>query len=347
MRPVILAVVSGGLLASGCQEVRLDTDDDVTVSNPPVPWTDRPAIERFSQPFANEVDVLWVVDNSCSMLEEQARIAANADAFVQHFVEADNLDWHIGFITTDMYTGAGMGALIGAPFERYLTADTPGVQTVFRERILQGNGGPAPERGLDTSWLALTDPMASSHNRGFRREGAALHVVVISDQRDYSTEIQVPEYVSFLRTQADDPEDVSLSAIVGFEGESCSGYVEPGYGYLEVARQTGGVLVSICEEDWGIALDAIGALAVAGDGVYYLKEAPAAETLEVWVEEVDGATYTFEPVTGFAFDPARNSIALLDYDPPPGAVVVARYFPADTYDPDAFRDTDEEDTAAP
>ena len=48
-----------------------------------------------------EVDVLWVVDNSCSMSEEQEAIASNFPQFMEYFLDS-SLDYHIGVVSTDM-----------------------------------------------------------------------------------------------------------------------------------------------------------------------------------------------------------------------------------------------------
>jgi hypothetical protein len=82
-------------------------------------------IDEFTQVQAAEVDILWVVDNSTSMTEEQALLADNFDRFIQSFtaclgtgVEGDQCDferstctvsgqpcqppdYHIGIVSTD------------------------------------------------------------------------------------------------------------------------------------------------------------------------------------------------------------------------------------------------------
>ncbi|MEL6180847.1 MAG: hypothetical protein AAFS10_17945, partial [Myxococcota bacterium] len=49
----------------------------------------------------NKVDILWVVDNSGSMCEEQASIREEANRFVQELADA-GLDFQVAVITTDM-----------------------------------------------------------------------------------------------------------------------------------------------------------------------------------------------------------------------------------------------------
>ena len=55
--------------------------------------------DTFTQQPATELDVLLVVDNSCSMQPYQQELAANFDAFLTFFTEGD-VDYHIGILTT-------------------------------------------------------------------------------------------------------------------------------------------------------------------------------------------------------------------------------------------------------
>ncbi|HND28447.1 MAG TPA: lamin tail domain-containing protein [Myxococcota bacterium] len=70
----------------------------------------------FQQERINTVDVLLVVDNSCSMVEEQNKLATNFDSFIQFFTEAD-VDWQIGVVTTDVVQEQFAGRLIGGDDE--------------------------------------------------------------------------------------------------------------------------------------------------------------------------------------------------------------------------------------
>ena len=47
------------------------------------------------QTTVQAVDVLWVVDTSCSMAQEQTQLAENFEGFMTHFLDS-GLDYHIG-----------------------------------------------------------------------------------------------------------------------------------------------------------------------------------------------------------------------------------------------------------
>ncbi len=79
-------------------------------------YTSQTAVDVFQQSRRNIVDVLIVVDNSGSMVEEQAKLASNFQAFIQAFEDID-VDWQIGVVTTDVSTDEARGRLHGGDDE--------------------------------------------------------------------------------------------------------------------------------------------------------------------------------------------------------------------------------------
>ena len=58
-------------------------------------------IESFNQPARNEgIDVLWVIDDSATMYEEQDLLTSSADAFIG-FVSNSGVDFRLALVTTD------------------------------------------------------------------------------------------------------------------------------------------------------------------------------------------------------------------------------------------------------
>ena len=70
----------------------------------------------FQQVRRNTVDVLMVVDNSCSMAEEQDKLADNFQSFIAAFEGAD-VDWQIGVVSTDTVDPEHSGRLLGGADE--------------------------------------------------------------------------------------------------------------------------------------------------------------------------------------------------------------------------------------
>lgn len=98
MRRVPLYVT---LLAAGCTEYEYTIDHQVDI---------------FQQNRLNAVDLLVVVDNSCSMVEEQDNLAVNFDALIDVFTTAE-VDWQLAVTTTDTEDERFRGLLLGGDDE--------------------------------------------------------------------------------------------------------------------------------------------------------------------------------------------------------------------------------------
>lgn len=79
-------------------------------------YTSQTNKDIFQQRRRNTVDVLMVVDNSCSMAEEQNKLASNFDGFIEAFSGVD-VDWQIAVTTTDTLDPAQSGHLLGGDDE--------------------------------------------------------------------------------------------------------------------------------------------------------------------------------------------------------------------------------------
>ncbi|MEO1335346.1 MAG: choice-of-anchor D domain-containing protein, partial [Myxococcota bacterium] len=106
--------------------------------------------ETFQQVDNKEVDVLFVIDDSCSMDENQARVAANFSQFILA-ADARQVDFQLGITTTD--TTRTPGALVGP----VITRQTPNFQQVFRQQAAVGIGGSGIETGLEAMRAALEE----------------------------------------------------------------------------------------------------------------------------------------------------------------------------------------------
>ncbi|MBM4369973.1 MAG: hypothetical protein FJ102_27435, partial [Deltaproteobacteria bacterium] len=124
-------------------------------------FTQLTKIDVFQQNRKNTVDVLLVVDNSCSMVEEQGKLATNFESFIQYFDTAD-VDWQIGVITTDMEQEQFQGHLIGGDDEIVLV-DSAGTEV---ERVNYDHDwavAPGVAYALDPSWFNAVSNDSASH----------------------------------------------------------------------------------------------------------------------------------------------------------------------------------------
>lgn len=312
------------LLAMGCNDYNLQGPEEQSGKyNPPDLGTER-RVDEITQVTVSSVDVLWVVDNSCSMAEEQRGIRENFPNFMQYFADS-GLDYHVGVVSTDMINSRQSGQLIEDGGTRYIDATVDAEEAVasFQRRADLGTNGSSDECGKDASWTAIAIE-GSGVNQGFYRDEANLAVIVLSDERDYSR-ISVTEYVSWMQGLKPDAEQISFSSIVGPDSTTCPWTVaERGTGYIEVTEQVGGVLWPICTDDWSGLLTELGMQSAGLKREFFLSLAPVEDTIAVEVETTDGSTEDFDS-GDWAYSQTRNSITFNEYVPEPLSIVRISY----------------------
>ncbi|GMU63431.1 MAG: hypothetical protein AMXMBFR34_51940 [Myxococcaceae bacterium] len=217
-----LAVVSNCQGCFGCQT----PVDNPNSTLPRTCESEQPLIEP------QKLDILFVIDNSGSMKEEQEAVARELTAFVDQIKQAGGVrqDFHIGVITTGVYQHSSVngldwwqvypngGRLRPVPDfyddgginwetdnERILVGDDPEVVEKFAKLVQQGTFGSGQETPFEAIRLALmsqltTTPLDAGGNEGFMRDGARLLVTVLTDEDDCS-ELARPSVV----VVSDDP----------------------------------------------------------------------------------------------------------------------------------------------
>ncbi|MEN0060652.1 MAG: hypothetical protein AAGA48_00810 [Myxococcota bacterium] len=295
-----------------------------------------PRTDAITIELPGEVDVLLVMDNSCSMANNQEDIANSAPTFFGFF-QGSNIDFHVGVISTDTDNTLTAGVLQTAEGLSYITSSVPDPSQVFGNMIRLGTAGSASERGLEAVYRAL-GPLAPAANKGFRRDTAALHVVVVSDEDDLSRVPVLPDE-GFTPWFLDLPAPArSFSSIVCLPG--CTDLV-PGERYIEVTDAVGGITWSI-GDDWDEVLEQ---LAIQSSGllrVFELSATPIEDTIEVLVDRElpDGRVVTirfdravFDDSTDppqlvdgeWVYDASDNTIAFQNFLPSVGNVVRITY----------------------
>jgi hypothetical protein len=260
----------------------------------------------FQQLEASQVDVLLVVDNSCSMQPYQNELADNFDNFLTYFQEGD-VDYQLGVVTTAVSSSAQTsgcsaadvaaipegGKLVGdADGPTIITPATPNGEEVFAEIVDVGICGTGFEMGLESAYRALTPPFVNNYNGGFLREDAYLSVIFVSDEQDASP-MGVNEYTNSFRGVKGqrDREVYNASAIVVTDIEECDAGQRQagaeGTRYVDVARQSGGVIGSICAEDFSSIVSDLSLASSRLTDTFYLSRLPDVGTMRVFVDDGD------------------------------------------------------------
>ncbi len=230
--------------------------------------------EVFEGRSSTTVDVLFVVDDSGSMGEEQQNLAANLGAFIDA-ANAWEADYRIGVTTTDLSLG---GALQGSP-----EVVTPETWESFLGNVIVGTNGSANEQGLAAAALALAGPF-----KKYLREEASLVAIFVSDEEDQSPADALGYLNTFYYAKGGDTSLFSAYAIVG-PPEGCSstaGNADPGIRYIKVAEQSGGAFESICKTEFSDALANFGEGTFGPKSTFSLGGVARPETVVV---KVNGA----------------------------------------------------------
>ncbi len=243
------------------------------------------------------MDVLFIIDNSGSMGDDQDNLATNSSRFIQVAdFRAGSVDYQLGITTTDVFPEGEQGRLVGSPpIIRRSGAST----TEFTARARVGINGSGWEQGLEAARMALSPPMVDGPNVGFLRDDAGLAIIVVSDEEDGSP-LTVEEYVNFFTgLKAATGAPVVISAISG-QTTGCDS-AGPAQRYEDAVVATGGISASICDADWGTKLQRVGEAALLARGRFRLAGRPQPGTVAV---TVDGRAVA----TGWTYDAASNSV---------------------------------------
>jgi hypothetical protein len=296
-------------------------DDKITTPPNPPDLSDQLNEDVMRQRIPEEIDVLWVIDNSNSMLAEQRKLGENFDAFMTYY-ENSGLNWHIGVVSTDMRNDDESGRLQGAAGFRWVDPTVPDPTGVFAQMALLGRDGTANETGRAAVYKALNEPLLSQANQGFYRDDAKLSIIVVSDENDHSNNPTLPDFIDWMIDLKDDPADITFSAIVALE----TGCPSNGTGadYIEAAEATGGTAYSICQNDWTNILQELGVRAAGLQRVFYLSAIPVPASLNVWIED-EGQIFSFERGPDYIWDETLNAIEFIRYTPRATAEIHAEY----------------------
>ncbi|PIU01072.1 MAG: hypothetical protein COT74_00785 [Bdellovibrionales bacterium CG10_big_fil_rev_8_21_14_0_10_45_34] len=296
---------------------------------------------------SNKLDILWVVDNSSSMGDDQQNLANNFKSFISSFV-LKKYDFQLAVVPTDSYKGAFLGNPDTARFRGKDGTTSPAVSVItplfenaieiFQDNVLQGAMGSGDERAFQSMHYSLSSDL----NSGFVRENSFLAIIIVSDEDDFSHDSSeavaeydnpnlhsISQYVSFLSDLTGSTPSIrrfSVSAMAIFD-ESCLGANEYGYlgiRYKEMIDATGGILGSICD-DFSSTLNAIQNRIAELSTQFYLSREPRQESIVV---AVDGTPVPRDLLNGWSYSSESNSIVFHgSYIPAQDSIIKVNFDP--------------------
>jgi hypothetical protein len=300
-----------------------DNEENFTVTLKGNGTFDSQGIDDFAQPDRPRVDVLWVVDNSGSMIDEQSDLADNFTNFILQAVYLDT-DYHMGVITTDVQS-EWTGKMYSCSGPLWISDTQPDAEqrNQFRCNVKTSDwprpASDAKEAALMAARAALSYPVIEEHNAGFMREDAKLYIIVVMDEKDQSD--GTPEqYVDYFRNLKGigNPELLNISAVSGVPPDGCKNPADPQY-YAAEPNQflkdavdlAGGLFRDICTPSWASMITELGLDVFNARRQFPLSRPANAATIQVEVCDAGGVNCHYvaeDPQNGWVFDADLNAI---------------------------------------
>ena len=267
---------------------------DITSSDPKTPLfsatvegdavISNEVIERWIQETTIIVDIIWIIDNSGSMMSYQSLLGANMGDFMTVFLSYSP-DFQMAFITTDNpdFVGAPIDSRTNLPIDEAVTT----INSI-------GIGGSGWEKGLEM----LEDCMIFGDCDPWMRPGAKLIAIFLSDEPDHSSRTPISFINSF---DAIKPDAFVPFAIIGDPPQGCPGasgwLTQAGWGYYDVVQHYASQWFSICDEDWGAQLESL-AQTISVRTIFEISSSdPHIDTVRVWINgQLVGSGWTFDGI---------------------------------------------------
>jgi hypothetical protein len=259
----------------------------------------------------SSADIIFAVDQSGSMDQRNKFLGSAFPDFITA-LEAITTDWHVGVVTNDTGCFDNSGILDSTVYD---------YANLFYTAVLNGGcSGGSPdcltEALLQLSDQALAETTTYGCNTGFLRPGGALHIIVISDEKDQSASTAAT-YLASYENYVSDPDLLTVSAIVD-SNTYCGDGTGPGE-YSTAVTSTSGVELDICTSWYNDMATLAQATKVTGatTSSFELSKTPDPTSIEV---EVNYTTWT----TGWQYDSTYNKVSF-DTDLNEGDIVDITY----------------------
>lgn len=268
-----------------------------------------------SQVSNAKFDIVWVVDNSGSMEDQQDALSQNFSAFIDDFLDK-NLDFQMAITTTDPNSGIAGEFVAGSTNlnSTYAQANEVGFKADFENMIRVGTTGSGNEQGLYTALEALT----RADNNSFYRDEAILIYVIVSDEEEHSSP-SVQSYIDSMLAEKGSLARLKIYSIVETDTATLNNWEELGTRYIEASQLSGGQSMDIDEDFFDILSGLSGTLVELSES-FSLTELADEATIEVYIDGV-------QTLNGWSYNPSNNSVTFDQGSiPADGSQVVISYY---------------------
>ena len=291
-------------------------------------------------------DVIWVIDESGSMYEEQTSVANNAVNFFNRAI-AYGLDFRMGVVDVGLENDGRFCTAQGQSGDYFLG---PGNLAQFQQCVMAPWGGGtkegATEHGITQGYNAIINHLPRQAGSPSRiRPDATLVVIYVSDERAEELKEScgagegsgmasvdptclwnvVGPTVQLLQGASSTGGMGKAHALIGPPPSGCATATQVGQGYLDVVQFMGGQIGSICQTDLGPTLQVIIEDIVASSSPVRLVHFPISLSLSV---SKDGLPLPRSRIAGFDYRASANTIVFIGqtFDPNHPSEVLVSYY---------------------
>jgi len=271
-----------------------------------------PQDENFEQGEWGKLDILVVIDNSTSMIEEQQNLAAKLEPLLSHVEKAD---WQISVLTTYDQDTCQRALIKKADIN---------AKTKFANAVNAGvNKYAGIERGI---FRAVVGLKAECKPQPWLRPDSTLAVLIVSDEDNCSIEngqyacqgqpdLNSSYLYDYLATIRKPGTDAKVYGLIWEPGTTCSTGHSQGTAYKEVIDNTGGKIGSICDADYSDTLRAMSKdIAQIVKYEFPLAHAPDDGTLQILVDNQNWDKFLLEgQIVKFTEPPPFGSKVIVNY----------------------------------
>lgn len=236
-----------------------------------VPWevvsTARQLAQTFEVKNQNKVDILMIIDNSGSMQYEQQNMAARTSNLLSII---RGLDWQLAVTTTDPRNIAlGDGRLVpinnmpAGSFVLTSTMNEATAQANLASTLQRSETGSGSEQGIYATYRALERSVAGEvPNKTLIRPEAQFAAVVITDEDESANGLKNDPHnlIQYIGSTFGGQKNFSFHSIITKPGDTnCKNTHGASYGerYKIMSDLTGGIIGSVCEQDYATQIAGI------------------------------------------------------------------------------------------
>ena len=299
---LMLATFTFFLMSSISCTTNLDYTIGAHEIPPPTPEIDI-WIDSFIQVGAYEsIDILWVIDGSCSMNDNDTELLLGIEAMMNNL--PTDISWRLKMITAGAYGNYTQATTFP------LTQGATYADALNMYNQLPNDSGEAGFGAIED--YVLNDAYAQT----WLRRSAALLVVFVSDEKEQSL-MTVNDFLTWYGTLRN---SVYVASIVNVDPVSsvcvnAPSSIDIGYRYIEAANYFKGNVIDICAPDWSSGVEEATSKINPYDR-YTLQHIPQDDTLAVFE---NGA-----PLYGWRYESSDNTI-YFDVIPAEGVLIEIGY----------------------